>query len=104
MKSDAQQAAASQLTPVPLLRLRLERSGLDLTLKYGESILDAIEEAGVEVEWMCRAGVCGTCELPVRQGTPFHRDNILTPTERASARVITPCVSWSATDELVLDV
>lgn len=90
--------------PAETLRVELARSGMVLELHYGDSILDAIEEAGVDVEWTCRAGICGSCHLRVLKGTPLHRDSCLTQEERSSSRVIAPCVSWSSSETLVLDV
>lgn len=91
-------------TAVPHLRVELRRSRVVLELEYGASILDAIEAAGVEAEWSCRAGICGSCQVDVLAGVVLHRDSWLTDAERAASDVILPCVSWSASETLVLDV
>jgi ferredoxin len=51
----------------------------------------------------CRQGTCGTCETPVLDGVPDHRDSLLSESERAASRSMFVCVSRSCTDRLVLD-
>lgn len=70
----------------------------------GCSLLDVLLAAGVDVMWSCREGNCASCETVVLDGTPEHRDVILTDEERAAGDVIFPCVSRSRTPRLVLDV
>jgi vanillate O-demethylase ferredoxin subunit len=48
--------------------------------------------------------VCGTCITDVLEGVPDHRDLILSGDEKAAGNLITPCVSRSKTNLLVLDV
>ncbi|WP_055488374.1 PDR/VanB family oxidoreductase [Streptomyces sp. WMMB 322] len=84
--------------------VELARSGRELTVPAGRSVLEAVEEAGVEVLSSCREGTCGTCETTVLGGEPEHRDSLLTPHERAAADVMFLCVSRCRGDRLVLDL
>lgn len=93
-----------QDTPVASLRIELARSGLSLQAEFGDSIVDVLEAAGLEIEWNCGAGICGSCIVPVLAGRPLHHDSILDEQEQASGRVMTPCVSWASTGTLVLDL
>lgn len=68
------------------------------------TILDALIASGVDVNYDCRDGTCGTCELEVLEGEPEHRDAILSLAERASTTLMYPCVSRALTERLVLDV
>jgi ferredoxin len=52
----------------------------------------------------CYEGVCGTCEARVLEGTPDHRDSMLTEAEQAAGEVMLVCVSRSRTERLVLDL
>ncbi|RBM17090.1 oxidoreductase [Prauserella sp. PE36] len=70
----------------------------------GQTIVDALAEAGIEVPTSCREGTCGTCETVVLDGVPDHRDSYLSPQERATNEVMTPCCSRSLTPRLVLDL
>jgi ferredoxin len=67
-------------------------------------MLEALEDADIPILSSCLEGVCGTCEAIVLEGTPDHRDSMLSDTERASGKVILTCVSRSCTERLVLDL
>jgi ferredoxin-NADP reductase len=82
----------------------LKQSGLTLTVPAGTSILETVERAGVSVLSSCREGTCGTCETAVVEGTPEHRDSVLTDAERAAGDVMMICVSRCRGDRLVLDL
>ncbi|MEU5930586.1 PDR/VanB family oxidoreductase [Streptomyces antimycoticus] len=84
--------------------VRLARSGHTLTVPPGKSILEVVEEAGVEVLSSCRTGTCGTCETAVLGGIPDHRDDVLSADERESGDVMMICTSRSLTPQLALDL
>jgi len=84
--------------------LRLAKSGIDIAVAADQTMLAAIEAAGVDTPSLCRGGACGVCLAPVLEGTPEHRDHYLTPAERASSRMVMPCVSRSQSATLVLDI
>jgi ferredoxin-NADP reductase len=79
-------------------------SGKSVTVAEGQSILTALEDAGVNVSSSCRSGICGACETTVLEGVPDHRDDILSEAERAANDRMFVCVSRSQTPRLVLDV
>lgn len=81
-----------------------QRSGVTIEMTADQSILEALEDADVPVLGSCYEGVCGTCEVKVLEGTPAHRDSILTDADRASNTVMLPCVSRSRSERLVLDI
>jgi ferredoxin len=76
------------------------------TVRVGEhqSMLDAIEAAGVDAPYMCRGGACGECETDVVgcDGTLLHHDDFLSDEAKASGRKIMPCVSRFEGKSLVL--
>ncbi|MFZ3566178.1 PDR/VanB family oxidoreductase [Streptomyces sp. BH097] len=78
--------------------------GQEIPVAAGESVVDALTRAGVRTLTSCREGVCGTCETPVLEGTPDHRDQLLSEEERAAGDVMMICVSRCRGDRLVLDV
>ena len=82
----------------------LAKSGIELEVGEDETILKAIERAGVTVESLCREGVCGTCEVPILEGEADHRDQYLDDDERAAQKTILLCVSRSLTPRLVIDL
>lgn len=79
----------------------------DITIQVGEheSLLEAIERAGVEAPFLCRGGACGQCETNVVSfdGEFIHRDHWLDSAERASGQKIMPCVSRFVGKSLELD-
>ncbi|MFZ2178615.1 MAG: PDR/VanB family oxidoreductase [Rhodococcus sp. (in: high G+C Gram-positive bacteria)] len=70
----------------------------------GETILRTLESNDVDVPSSCQQGMCGRCEQTMLEGTPDHRDEILTPEERATGEYILICVSRCHSDRLVLDL
>ncbi|WP_406471582.1 PDR/VanB family oxidoreductase [Streptomyces sp. NBC_01615] len=82
----------------------LERSGQTLTVPSDASVLDTVRAAGVEVLFSCTEGTCGTCETDVLEGTPDHRDSVLTDEEREAGETMLICVSRCLGKRLVLDL
>jgi ferredoxin len=82
----------------------LARSGLTLRIGPGQSILQAVEDAGVAALSSCREGTCGTCETDVLEGRPDHRDSLLTEQEREACDTMFICVSRALDERLVLDL
>jgi dimethylamine monooxygenase subunit B len=85
--------------------VQLAASGLKVTVGTTQSLLEAIEAAGVDAPYLCRGGACGQCETNVHQcdGTILHRDHWLTPEEQALNTKIMPCVSRFEGRTLVID-
>ena len=84
---------------------RLAASGKTITVGSAQSLLEAIEAAGVDAPYMCRGGACGQCETTVLScdGHILHRDHWLTPQDMASGQKIMPCVSRFEGTTLVID-
>ncbi|MFB6959019.1 PDR/VanB family oxidoreductase [Streptomyces sp. NPDC056309] len=82
----------------------LARSGAEVLVPAGQSVLDAVRATGAPVSSSCEMGICGTCETKVVAGTPEHHDNLLTPEEQATGNTMMICVSRSAGARLVLDL
>ena len=79
------------------------RSHKTLTVGAHESLLEALENAGIAAPWLCRGGACGQCETDVIacDGTIEHHDHWLEPEERP--RKIMPCVSRFRGQLLTID-
>ncbi|MER8004562.1 PDR/VanB family oxidoreductase [Streptomyces sp. NPDC094149] len=84
--------------------VELAQSGRTVTVAPDVSVLDAVRGAGVEVLFSCTEGTCGTCETDVLEGTPDHRDSVLTDAERESGETMMICVSRCRGRRLVLDL
>lgn len=84
--------------------VELTRSKRKISIDKGMSILDALLDAGVMVNYACTEGVCGTCETGVIAGTPDHRDQFLSKEEQAANKTMMVCCSGSKSRTLVLDL
>jgi len=84
--------------------VELAQSGRTVTVAPDVSVLDAVRAAGVEVLFSCTEGTCGTCETDVLDGTPDHRDSVLSDEERQSGETMMICVSRCRGKKLVLDL
>ena len=80
------------------------RAGLACTVPAGQSVLDTLLAAGLDVPFSCTQGVCGTCETRVLEGAVDHRDSILSAAERAANASMMICVSRARAARLVLDL
>ncbi|WP_307801101.1 PDR/VanB family oxidoreductase [Actinomadura violacea] len=90
--------------PNEAFEVELALSGRTVKVEAGRSILETVEEAGVTVLSSCREGTCGTCETPVLDGVPDHRDSVLTEDERADGGFMMICVSRAQGPRLVLEL
>jgi tetrachlorobenzoquinone reductase len=82
----------------------LAKTGREFTIAPGKTILDTLLDAGLDIPYSCMEGVCGTCETKVLEGTPDHRDLILTEEEHAAGKIMMICCSGSKSEKLVLDL
>ncbi len=97
----ASTAATTTNRPVTVT---LRRSARRIAVAADQTILDAVEAAGVPAPSGCRAGNCGTCQVKVLEGRPEHRDTALSDAERSAAGLMCICVSRATSPELTLDL
>ncbi len=85
--------------------VQLAASGKTITVGTTQSLLEAMEAAGVDAPYLCRGGACGQCETNVHKcdGKILHRDHWLSPEEHAANAKIMPCVSRFEGKTLVID-
>ena len=71
-----------------------------------QSILEALESAGVDAPFLCRGGSCGQCETSVLACNTelVHNDHYLSTEERHLGAKIMICVSRCQGGHLVLDL
>ncbi len=82
----------------------LQRSQRRIPVAADETLLSALEAAGIDAPSLCRGGACGQCQVGVLDGLPDHRDHVLDEVARAGGRSIMTCVSRALGDTLVLDL
>lgn len=82
----------------------LPRFGLEIEVPAGQSLLEALEQAGVEVMSGCRRGECGLCALEVLEPCAIdHRDLFLSARQKADNHKLCACVSRAKGGRLVID-
>lgn len=86
--------------------VELAQSGQEVVVPGDMSMLEALEEAGAEPEFLCRGGACGRCELEVVScdGVIMHNDHYLSDHEKAEGKSIMPCVSRAKCSKLVVNL
>jgi phthalate 4,5-dioxygenase reductase subunit len=83
-------------------KVRTAKSGFNVEVPVGKSILAVLREHGCTLPSSCESGTCGTCRTALISGEADHRDMVLLPEELQSQIMI--CVSRAKSDELVLDL
>lgn len=95
------------LAPEPGKPFEVKLAISNKVIQVGEtqSLLEAIEAAGVDAPYLCRGGACGMCETEVigYDGKFIHNDHWLEENEHKSGKKIMPCVSRFEGKTLVLD-
>ncbi len=93
--------APPPLTETTPFTVSLPALAVDIEVGVRETVLEALERAGISVASSCRVGQCGTCELRVLAGDPDHRDRCLSEDEMADGRFLA-CVSRCRSERLTL--
>jgi vanillate O-demethylase ferredoxin subunit len=76
-------------------RVKIPRLGMEIDVSLNETMLDALEAAGIDMISDCRRGECGLCALPIlsTDGIVDHRDVFFSDEEKASNAKLCTCVS-----------
>lgn len=98
------QGASPPATASETFTVVLARSGTEVQVGRGETILGALLETGVEVMYSCEQGICGACEVKVLEGDPLHADSVYSREEHAQRGSMMICCSSSNSARLVLDL
>lgn len=85
--------------------LRIPRLGKEIVVRQNQTMLDALEAAGVEMIHDCRRGECGLCAVDVLSvdGIIDHRDVYFSASQKALNKKICACVSRVVKGGLVID-
>lgn len=95
-------ASVAPATPEGGFEVLLARRGIRVQVEPEQTIVRAIELAGLRVPTSCLSGLCGACKTDYLEGDVEHNDYILSDDEHRHC--MTLCVSRSRSPLLVLDL
>jgi tetrachlorobenzoquinone reductase len=90
--------------PLAEFTVVLAKSRTEVRVREGQTILDALRDARVDVSYSCEQGVCGACEVRYVSGDPVHRDIVRTPAEHDQLSTVMICCAGSRSKQLTLDL
>ena len=96
--------ASGRWPAVPFI-LKIPRLGREIRVPATQTMLDALEAAGVEMIFDCRRGECGLCALSILgvEGVVDHRDVFFSEAEKAKNEKLCTCVSRVYGEAITLD-
>ena len=95
----ARPAATSKLTQ---LRVMLDGKQHDVAAREGEFLLDAALNAGLDLPYSCKGGVCCTCRCKVVSGKVSMDKNFTLEADEVAKGFVLSCQARALTPEVVL--
>ena len=94
-------APVADAAATPGFKVDFKNSGIEAECSADDRLLDLAEIHGIDIDYACREGSCGSCRTKCLSGNVTMEDNDLSPEERAEGWIY-PCVA-SATSDVVLE-
>lgn len=82
----------------------LAKSDRAIHVAEDQSILDALLDQGIDVDYGCTEGICGACTTHVLEGDVVHRDGTKSATAHDADKTMCLCVSRAKGERLILDL
>jgi ferredoxin-NADP reductase/DMSO/TMAO reductase YedYZ heme-binding membrane subunit len=81
--------APAEAVADPMTTLTFARSGKSVPLSARKTVLEAAEDAGVNINYDCRSGICGQCKTKLLAGhVTMDTQDALTPLDRANNLIL----------------
>ena len=73
----------------PAANVSFQASGKTVPLRHDQTVLEAAEDAGVEIDNSCRSGTCGACKVKMLKGAvTMEVDDALDDDEKAAGAIL----------------
>lgn len=84
--------------------VKLAKCGREFTVPEDKSLIETLQEQGVDIPMSCEQGICGTCLTNVVDGKIDHRDMFLSDAEKAKNDQMLPCISRALGEKITIDI
>ncbi|MBY0331584.1 MAG: 2Fe-2S iron-sulfur cluster binding domain-containing protein [Acetobacteraceae bacterium] len=88
-------APAAAVPRIATAEVNFTKSGKTGPLAPDQSVLEAAEAIGVEIDYSCRVGICGTCKVPLLKGEVTMEVEEGLPPEEKARGIILACQAKS---------